>query len=253
VETLTALIVEDDLKSAELIRLQLEAQGFTVLHAASAEAALALAIQRPVSLITLDIMLPNMDGWELLGSLKELPALARIPVVIVSIVADRNKGFALGAAAVMQKPISRQELYETLIGLGLFPQSQDRPLKILVADDDAKAVELIALRLTDLASTVLRAYGGRDAIEVAQRELPNLIVLSLMMPEVNGFDVMKALQERPDTARIPVLVVTTKEITTEARAKLSGSVTFITENSGFDADRFSTEVRRAMSGREATQ
>ena len=111
----TALVVEDDFKSADLIRVQLEAEGFKVLHAASAEAALALAVQQPLSLITLDIMLPNMDGWEFLGRIKQVPALARIPVVIISIVADRNKGFALGAAAVMQKPISRQELYESLV------------------------------------------------------------------------------------------------------------------------------------------
>jgi CheY-like chemotaxis protein len=118
----TALVVEDDAKSADLIRMQLEAEGFTVLHTASAEAALAIAVQQPVSLITLDIMLPNMEGWDFLGRLKQVPALSRIPVVIISIVADRNKGFALGAAAVMQKPISRQELYESLVDLGLVPR-----------------------------------------------------------------------------------------------------------------------------------
>ena len=114
--------------------------------------------------------------------------------MIISIVADRNKGFALGAAAVMQKPISRQELYESLVDLGLFPLSRGRTLKVLVVDDDPKAVELIAVRVLGLASTVLRAYGGREAIEAARRELPDLIVLDLMMPEVNGFDVVEALK-----------------------------------------------------------
>jgi PAS domain S-box-containing protein len=116
----TALVVEDDIKSAELIRVQLEAEGFKVLHATSAEAALVLAEQQPLSLITLDIMLPDMDGWEFLGRIKQVPALAPIPVVIISIVADHNRGFALGAAAIMQKPISRQELYASLVELGLF-------------------------------------------------------------------------------------------------------------------------------------
>ena len=124
-----ALVVEDDVKSAELIRVQLEAEGFTVLHAASAETALLLAVQQPLVLITLDIMLPNMDGWEFLGRIKQVPALSGIPVVIISIVAERNKGFALGAAAVMQKPISREELYGTLVNLGLFPLSEHRTLK----------------------------------------------------------------------------------------------------------------------------
>jgi CheY-like chemotaxis protein len=220
-----------------------------VLHAASAEAALALAVQQPLSLITLDIMLPHMDGWEFLGRLKRMPALSRIPVVIISIVADRNKGFALGAAAVMQKPISRQELYESLVDLGLFPVSQDRTLKVLVVDDDPKAVELIAVRMLGLASTVLRAYGGHEAIDTARQERPDLIVLELMMPEVSGFDVVDALKEDPGTARIPILVVTAKQITAEDRAKLNGYVTAIMEKAGFDADGFTAEVRRAMAGR----
>src|SRR5258708_2000979 len=109
-----ALVVEDDFKSADLIRVQLEAEGFKVLHAATAEAALELAEQQPLTLITLDIMLPGMDGWEFLTRVKQLPTLTRIPVVIISIFADPNSGFALAAAAVMQKPISRQDLYDSL-------------------------------------------------------------------------------------------------------------------------------------------
>ena len=244
-----ALVVEDDLKSAELIRVQLEAEGFTVLHAASAEAALLLAAQQPLVLITLDIMLPNMDGWEFLGRIKQVPALSAIPVVIISIVAERNKGFALGAAAVMQKPISREELYGTLVNLDLFPRAEHRTLKVLVVDDDPTALELVALRVKSLAGTVLRAYGGREAIEVARQELPSLIVLDLMMPDVNGFDVVEALRSRPDTARIPIVVVTAKQITPEDRAKLSGYVSTIVEKSGFDPDGFTAEIRRAMAGR----
>jgi PAS domain S-box-containing protein len=246
----TALVVEDDFKAAELIRLQLEAEGFTVLHAASAEAAMALAIQQPLSLITLDIMLPNMDGWELLERIKRVPALTRIPVVIISIVADKNKGFALGAAAIMQKPISRQELYETLVDIGLFPVSSGRTLKVLVVDDDPKAVELIAVRILGMASTVLRAYGGQEAIDAARREQPDLIVLDLMMPEVNGFDVVEALHGRPETAGIPVLVVTAKEISPEDRIKLNGYVTAVMGKAEFDRDRLKCEVRRAVTGRQ---
>ena len=246
----TALVVEDDFKSADLIRVQLEAEGFKVLHAGSAEAALALAVQQPLSLITLDIMLPNMDGWEFLSRLKQIPDLRRIPVVIISIVADRNKGFALGAAAVMQKPISRQELYESLVDLGLFPVSKGQALKVLIVDDDPKAVELIAVRILGMAGTVLRAYGGREAIDVARRELPDLIVLDLLMPDVNGFDVVEALKLRPDTGRIPIMVVTAKDVTDEDRAKLNGFVTSILEKADFDRDRFAAEVRRAMSGRQ---
>ena len=246
-----ALVVEDDLKATELIRLQLEAEGFTVLHAATAEAALVLARQQPLALITLDIMLPDMNGWELLGRLKQVPELRRIPVLISSIVADRNRGFALGAAAVMQKPMSRQELCDALADLGLLPISQGGALRVLVVDDDPKAAELLAVHIQGLAETVLRAHGGREAIAAARRELPDLIVLDLMMPEVNGFDVVEALQLHPDTARIPILVVTAKRITAEDRDRLNGYVTTIMEKAEFDGSRFTAEVRRAMSGRQA--
>jgi PAS domain S-box-containing protein len=245
----TALVVEDDFSSADLIRLQLEAEGFTVLHAASAEAALALAVQQPLSLITLDIMLPNMDGWEFLDRIKHVPALMRIPVLIISVVADRNRGFALGAAAVMQKPMSRQDLSESLGELGLLPLPSGHTLKVLVIDDDPDAVELVAVRIVGLASTVLRAYGGREGIAVARQELPDVIILDLMMPEVNGFDVAKALSEQPDTSRIPILVVTAKIITAEDRATLNGFVGAIMEKTEFSRDRFIAEVERALSGR----
>jgi len=248
-------VVEGDFKSAALIRVQLEAEGFKVLHAASAEAALVLAVQQPLSLITLDILLPNMDGWEFLRRLKRAPALAGIPVAIISILADRSRGFALGAAAVMQKPISRQELYGSLVELGLFPPSHashaphDKKLEILVIDDDPKAVELMAVRILGLTGTVQRAYGGRAGIDAARQNLPDLIVLDLMMPEVDGFAVVMALQQHPDTARIPVLVVTAKQITAEDRDRLNGHVATIMAKAGLDRDRFAAEVRRATSDR----
>ena len=249
---LTALVVEDDFKSADLVRVQLEAEGFVVLHAATAETALVLALRQPLALITLDIMLPNMDGWDFLTHIKQNPALKHIPVVIISIVADPAKGFALGAAGVMQKPISRQELYEALVGLGLFPLVRGGTLKVLVVDDDPKAVELIAVRILGLASTVLRAYGGQEGIEAARRELPDLIVLDLMMPEVSGFDVVEALHASPETCKIPILVVTAKHITPHDREQLNGYVLSIMEKASFDRERFIAEVRRAMAGRGVT-
>ena len=243
-------MVEDDFKSADLIRVQLEAEGFTVLHASSAEAALVLAAQQPLSLITLDIMLPHMDGWEFIERLKQVPALARIPIVIISIVADRNKGFALGAAAVMQKPISRQELYESLLDLGLFPISRGRTLKVLIVDDDPKAVELIAVRIVGLASTVLRAYGGREAIETARQRAAGP---DRARSDDAGRERLRrrgGAQTNRDTALIPILVVTAKQLTADDRAKLNGYVTTIMEKADFDRDRFAVEVRRAMSGRQ---
>src|SRR3982751_1698031 len=220
--------------------------------AASAEPALVLAIQQPLALITLDIMLPNMDGWELLSRLKQVPELRRIPVVIISIVAEPSKGFSLGAAAVMQKPISRQELLESLRDLGLLTVSDGKGYKILVVDDDPKAVEVVALRIDAMGSRVLRAYSGQDAIDMARQELPDVIVLDLMMPEISGFDVVAALSETPETAGIPVLVVTAREITDADRARLTGSVAAIMEKGSFNPEDLTSEVRRAMAGRKVS-
>jgi PAS domain S-box-containing protein len=246
----TALVVDDDLTSAGLIRIQLEAEGFTVLHALSTEEGLRLAAERPLSLITLDIALPKMDGWDFLTRIKTVPALRHVPVVIISILADFTKGYALGAAAVMQKPVTRKELYDSLAQLGLFAPADGQPLTALVVDDDPKAVELVAVRLAAIGATVLRAHGGQEAIDLARAKLPGLIVLDLMMPSVNGFDVVEALRERADTAQIPIIVMTAKRITAEDHHRLDGAVTTIMEKGQFDRARFTTEVRRAMSGRQ---
>jgi len=155
--------------------------------------------------------------------------------VIVSIVADRNKGFALGAAAVMQKPISRQELYDSLTDLDLIPLEPGTELRILVIDDDPAEVDLIEVYIDGLAGKFLRAYGGREGIEIAKRKLPDLIVLDLMMPDVNGFDVVAVLHDDPGTESIPILVVTAKQISAEDRDKLNGFVSTVMEKGDFDA------------------
>ena len=122
-------------------------------------------------------------------------------------------------------------------------------LTVLVVDDDPNAVELIAVRLMGVATNVPRTHGGREAIETARRQLPDLIGLDLMMPEFSGFDVVNALPARPDTACIPILVITARQITEEDRRTLNGFVATIMEKAEFDGDRFTAEVRRPMSGR----
>ncbi len=244
-----ALVVEDDFKAAELLRFHLEAEGMHVVHASSGEAALAVAMQQPLALISLDIMLPNMDGWEVLARIKQIPKLAHVPVVIISIVPDSARGFALGAAAIMQKPVSRQALCESMVCLGLFPRLKGQQLSVLVVDDDRGAVELLATRMQGLASTVLRAYSGREAIATAQEALPDLIVLDLMMPEVNGFDVVHALASDTATAAIPIIIVTAMDITAQDRARLNDHVSTVMQKGTFDGDRFAHEVRRALGRR----
>jgi PAS domain S-box-containing protein len=246
-----ALVVEDDDHAAELIRLLLEAEGFTVLRAATAEDGLLLAAKHPLRLITLDLILPGMDGWDFLERIRESSTLAQVPVVIMSILGDssRNFGLSSGAAAVLQKPINRDQLHDALKRLGQYPAPGEKRT-VLVVDDDPNAVELIATFLPAPEYEVVRAYGGSEAIDLAQQIRPDLIVLDLMMPQVSGFDVVDALRNDTDTAHIPIMVVTAKDVTAQDRAALSGNpdqVIHIVEKTGVDRFHFIAEVRRVLS------
>ena len=189
-----------------------------------------------------------MDGWEFLLRISESSDLARVPVVVIAGEAASNMALAGGAAAVMQKPISRSHLQTSLAGLGLHP-NEKKTHTILVVDDDPKAVEVITAFLPTPAYAVVRAYGGAEAITLARSLRPDLILLDLMMPVVNGFDVVEALQNNPTTANIAILVVTAKTITEMDRAALSNNsdqIINIVEKAGFSQERFIAEVRRAL-------
>ncbi len=243
-----ALVVEDNDQAAELARLLLEAEGFTVLRAASAEAALLMAPQQVLSLITLDIRLPGIDGWSFLQKIRQDSTMARVPVVIVAAIVDRDLALASGASATLQKPISRAQLKASLSALGL-NAAPEHTCTVLVVDNDPKAVEVIAGFLPPPAYAVVRAYNGSEAITLAQRLQPDLIVLDLMMPGVTGFDVVDALRGDETTARIPILIVTAKHITMHDRSALSGrsdQPIHIVEKAGFNQGEFITSVRRAL-------
>lgn len=245
------LVLEDDDRAADLIRLQLESDNCRVTRAATAEIALAiLGDGVPPDLITLDILLPGMDGWEFLAKLKANDVLAHIPVVIISIVADSNRGLSLGAAHVLQKPVSANDLQTALSKLGFAkPENQQAGLNVLVVDDDPKAVEIISAYLEHANHSVLRAYGGTEAIHIAKLQTPDLIVLDLMMPEVSGFEVVEALKLDKRTAKIPIIIVTSKFLTPDEQLTLKGQVLAVLEKSEFNHGNFLSEVHRALAGK----
>jgi len=238
-----ALVVEDDDEAAALMGLQLQAEGFDVRTVTSAEAALALSGTLRPDLITVDILLPGMDGWDFIARLRDLPAWADVPVVVVSVMADHRRGFSLGASLVLQKPVSRQALARGLNRIGLAPDGEST---VLVIDDDPHAIEIIATHLRQSGHVVLRAPGGAEGIELARRFRPDLIALDLEMPEVNGFDVVDALSGHPGTSGIPIVVVTARQLTPAMRKRLNGHIHDIVDKAGFDSGRFVAEVRRAI-------
>ncbi len=216
-----ALVIEQSDSAAELIIDQLATAGYVVQHIATAQEALSVLQGEPPDLIVLDVLLPDMDGWELLAQVKRMdPAFVKVPVVIVSVVDERARGFSLGMANVLQKPITRDGLMAILAGLGLTRKRASAT--VLAIDDDPKAVELVAACLAGANYRMLRAYGGREGVEVCRREIPDLVVLDLLMPDMNGFDVIAALAARSETASIPIVVVTGKSLSSDDRRLLQG-------------------------------
>jgi signal transduction histidine kinase/DNA-binding response OmpR family regulator len=241
-----ALVVEDDEMAANLLRVQLEDGGFRIARTSTAEVGLEVAMRERPDVIVLDILLPGMDGWEMLERLKRDPQLCSVPVVIFSVVADGNRGLSLGATRVLQKPVSRADLLQTLDGLGFRTTDGNAQRTVLVVDDDHKSVELTRTHLDAAGYQVLPAYGGREGIALARSRRPDLIVLDLMMPEVNGFDVVEALKDDPVTCAIPVVIMTGKQIAPEDRLRLNGRVEEIMQKAEFNHGRFINEVRRAL-------
>ena len=240
-----ALVIEDDNRIAELIAAQLRAEGFEVVCVATAEEGLVRAAKGRPQLITLDIFLPAMDGWEFMRRLQADPKLADTPVVIITVSHDLDHGLVLGARRVLQKPFVREELIAALAGL-IDARADGEGVRVLVVDDNVKAGEMVATTLEAEGYGVIRAYGGAEAIEVAHREHPDLVILDLGMPEVSGFQVARALRDSEQTARIPILVFTGKDLTAEDRARLTDNVSAILTKASFSTSELLVELRRAL-------
>jgi CheY-like chemotaxis protein len=185
-----------------------------------------------------------MDGWEFLERLKAVPDLADIPVVIVSVAPNLEHGVALGATRVLQKPCTQEALRAALAGI--VATGGAALCTVLVVDDNPQAVELLAGQLEGCECRLLRAFGGREALEAVRRERPDLILLDLLMPDLSGFEVIERLKADPATAAIPVIVVTAKDLSAEERAALNGSVRRIVAKSALEPRDFVAEVRRAL-------
>ncbi|WP_374568308.1 response regulator [Ideonella sp.] len=239
-----ALVIEDDPESAELLRLHLEGAGFQVRIVADGSQ-LHPPGAAPPDLITLDIMMPGTSGWSVLEQIKKDPQLADVPVVIVSMVADRQRGVALGASKVLEKPVGRQQLLDAVQALGLV-REPGQLRKVLVVDDDPVAVDLVASNLAGADCEVLRALDGEQAIGVALGSRPDLIILDLMMPGLSGFEVLDRVRSQPAMAEVPILVMTSKTITPQDRERLRGRVQQVFGKQMLDRDRFMAEVGRAL-------
>lgn len=220
----TVLVIEDDPAAQELLRVHLEGDGYTVLAASTGREGLAWVRQARPDAVLLDILLPDMDGWEILRRLKEDPATRAIPVMVVSVVDDRQLGLALGAIDYFVKPISRDPLLEALARLTFTTKVRTRTVTVLVIDADPDASARYRQLLEPDGFQVISAVNGDSGRRRALDDQPDLIILDTELPDVDGFELTAALRHDPLTATIPVWITTPAALEADAKARLNGNV-----------------------------
>ncbi len=215
------LVIDDDPGVRELLARTLAKEGFNVATASSGEQGVARAKDFAPAVITLDVMMPGMDGWAVLAALKNDPVTAHIPVVMVSMVDERRVGYALGAAAYLTKPIDRGQLVNILGGF----QRQGSPYHVLLVEDEDATRELVRRTLEGDGWRVEEARNGREALEALHNsDPPTAILLDMMMPEMDGFQFLAELDNHPEWSAIPVVVITAMDLNPEQRDRLSTRV-----------------------------
>jgi signal transduction histidine kinase/CheY-like chemotaxis protein len=244
----SVLVIDDNQDVQDLLRRVLEKEGVDVTVASEGEVALQLAEHLKPILITLDVMMPGLDGWAVLTALKKNPLTLDIPVVVVSMVDNKPMAAALGAADYVTKPFDREKIIQIL---ERYTNRLDTP-SILVVEDNVNNYELVARTLEKEGFKVSYAPNGQVALQMLDEVKPKLIVLDLMMPEMSGFDFVTELRRREEAAHIPVIVLTAKELTPVDRDLLrQAEVASILQKSGQSPHELMEEIRRCL-GLDAT-
>jgi signal transduction histidine kinase/CheY-like chemotaxis protein len=236
------LVIDDDPTARELLRRQLEADDVRVVEAAAGEEGLSLARQLRPALITLDVLMPGMDGWAVLGALKGDPTTAEIPVILLTMLEDRDLGYALGAADYLTKPIDRDRLVRA-VGKHVHRSDGDASRRALIVEDDAATREMLRRLLQREGWAVRGAANGRTGLEQVAAARPDVILLDLMMPELDGFEFVERLHAQPRWRTIPVLVITAKDLTSQERLRLNGRVEQVLRKGAYSRGELLAEVR----------
>ena len=237
------LVIDDDPTVRDLMIQFLEREGFDVVAAASGVEGLTLAREARPAAITLDVIMQELDGWTVLAALKGDPATADIPVVVVTIIDEKQRGYALGAAEYMVKPVDRERLTRVLRSLCGGPGH----LLLIEDDDDTRAVMRQAL-VSD-GWKVTEAENGRVALDRLGTIVPDAIVLDLVMPELDGFEFLAEFRGHPEWRGIPVLVVTAADLSAADRQRLNGAVERVIQKGGDARDELLREVGKALAAR----
>ncbi|WP_392542915.1 GAF domain-containing protein [Oryzobacter telluris] len=234
----TVVVIEDDPSSSELVQLHLGAAGLRPVPVPSGEEGLAAVRALRPTAVVLDIHLPGMDGWDVLAAIKGDPSLAETPVVVVSVLPERGRGFALGAADYLVKPVGRDELLGAVwraVADGA-DHGSAHPGGVVVIDDDPVALALIRATLEPHGWTVTTTDRGADALDVVRAASPSVVLVDLLMPGVDGFAVVDMLRADPEHAATPVVVLTSKSLTARDRERLRGRIEFVASKGALELD-----------------
>ena len=241
----TVLIIDDDKAIHELLQRDFADQGYEVLHAMGGREGLKVAKAARPDLITLDIVMPDLDGWSVLKALKDDPELRAIPVVLVTIMGDRDMGFALGAADFVTKPFEREWLMQAVNR----HRRGDGSRQVLVVDDDPRSRDMLRRTLQKEGWTVAEAVNGREALSQLERSRPALVLLDLMMPEMDGFEVLERMRRDDAWRAIPVIIVSAKDLTREEVERLNGQVVKVLQKGTYRRRDLLDDVRAMLAGR----
>jgi signal transduction histidine kinase/CheY-like chemotaxis protein len=234
------LVIDDDATVRDVIGRFLEREGFSVAKADGGKEGVRLARELHPAAVTLDIMMPDLDGWTVLAAIKGDPDLVDLPVILMTIVDEKNRGYALGATEYLVKPVDRKKLVDVLRALC---GSTGRPL--LMVDDDDLGRRQMRAALEQQGWTVTEASDGRDALTRLSEARPDVIVLDLMMPHMDGFEFLEEMRRKAEWRDIPVVVVTARDLTDADRLRLNGGVERIIQKT--DRDDMLREVRSVLS------
>ena len=236
------LVIDDDATARELIADHLKAEGFSVVTAAGGVEGLKRAKELRPTAITLDVMMPDLDGWSVLAALRQDPELADIPVIMVTIVDEHRRGIALGAAGYLTKPIDRERLHRLVSRF----RAPVPPTRVLLVEDDAVQRERMRGWLEGPQWAVREAENGREALKRIEENKPDVILLDLMMPEMDGFAVVAALQKEAGWRDIPVIVITSLDLDAKDRARLNAGVQSVLVKERFQPADLVERIRRLV-------
>lgn len=242
----TLLVIDDDANARDVLRRVFTKDGFRVEEASSGEVGLAKARELRPDAITLDVLMPGMDGWAVLTALKADPDLADIPVIMLTVADQSPLGLALGAAEYLTKPIDRARLSAVVrrhVG--------DGTRTVLVVEDDEPTRTMLQRTLERDGWVVDAAANGRAALTRLDVRRPDLILLDLMMPELDGFGFLEAMRQAEGTASIPVVVLTAKDLTEHERERLSGGVARIVQKGASDPQTLVAQLHSAIAAHRA--